>query len=263
MKWFEKPKEETPTPDNKPPENQPSIADVLARMDEMAKGFTTSTEALKGSIEQTNTRLQSIEEGRRPKPTAEPVKIPSVAYPGQEMEDEEKKAFITLLTPFQQQAVELKAMILEREALDEVRDQGWGEFLPQIKEAIKDCPLEIKAKDYAGYIRNVADMIIGRESRKNGLKRKNSSFVLEDATSNADNTQGRLADEDREWLNYQTPKVNGKPSVTRKEFLERVGVAVQKDGKLVMSHDLSDPATLAAAKKTWSSMTPWTDAVVQ
>jgi hypothetical protein len=215
------------TDEVKPPE-APSQEALLAKMAELLSPIQTS-------INEQNTRLSAIEESRNKKPEVVPGDPTSIF-------EDEGKAFTERLGPLAVETVLMRAKMAQNEILGEYSD--WQEFFPQIKTELSNAPVSVKA-DAAGwerYVRNVADMVIGREGRKSGLKRNNNSFVLETGGGAGDQSGASSASqEDKDWLNFHVTTGKGKV-VTRAEFLKRMGT------------DISDPAVLAAAKKSWSTL---------
>jgi hypothetical protein len=238
----EKKPEVTPTPEEKKEPTPDPTEALLAKMGELLS-------PIKSSIEATNQRIQAMEESRKPK--AEPQEQVSILDNEQIWKEQN-------LGPIAAQNVITNARLTEREVLDEVISDGWSEFLADIKKELANTPLQVKAMStYEAYVRNVVNMVIGQNARKGGLKRKGSTFILEDAQGQQNEDTSKLAQEDRDFLNFeiQVKDREGRvKTIRRADFLARQGVLIEKDGKLVESHDLSDPAVVAAAKKSWSAV---------
>lgn len=190
---------------------------------------------LQTSIKEIGDRQTAMEDARTRKPEVVPGDPTSIF-------EDEGKAFAERIGPLAVETVLMRAKMAQNEILGEYSD--WQEFFPQIKTELTNAPVSVKA-DAAGwerYVRNVADMVIGREGRKSGLKRNNNSFVLETGVGAGDQSGAPSASqEDKEWLNFHVTTGKGKV-VKRAEFLKRMGI------------DISDPAVLAAAKKSWSTL---------
>jgi hypothetical protein len=215
-------------PDEVKPPEAPSQDALLAKMAELLSPLQTSIKEI--SDRQT---AYEAERTRKPEPVAgDPTSI---------FEDE-GKAFAERIGPLAVETVLMRAKMAQNEILGEYSD--WQEFFPQIKTELSNAPVSVKA-DAAGwerYVRNVADMVIGREGRKSGLKRNNNSFVLESGGGAGDSSNGpSTSQEDRDWLDFNVRTSKGKV-VTRREFLKRMGT------------DTSDPAVLAAAKASWNTL---------
>jgi hypothetical protein len=104
--------------------------------------------------------------------------------------DNEDQAFSQRLGPVVVSQINLQARVIENEILSEVSSRGWGRLIPEIKEVLKTTPIQTKAQGYEVYVRNVADMIIGREAQKGGLKAgEGDRFFIEDANS-SNNREG-------------------------------------------------------------------------
>jgi hypothetical protein len=213
------------TEDSKPPE-APSAEALLAKMGELLNPF-------KESIDGMRTRLDAIEESRKPAPTP-PGEIPSVL-------DDENAAFNQRLTPLAVETINLRSRMVEREVLDEL--EGFSEFIPEIKKELANTSVQVKAMpNYEAYVRNVVDMIVGREARKGGLRRDKQRFILEDGSSTNDNTGGSSASqEDKDFLNFHVTTGKGKV-VTRGEYLKRIGI------------DISNPEELKKVRATWDTV---------
>jgi hypothetical protein len=215
------------TEEVKPPE-APSQEALLAKMAELLS-------PIQASIKEQGERLTAFEEARTKKPEVVPGDPTSVF-------DDEGRAWAERLGPLAVETVLMRAKMAQNEILGEYSD--WQEFFPQIKAELANAPVSVKA-DAAGwerYVRNVADMVIGREGRKSGLKRNNNSFVLETGVGAGDASNGpSTSQEDRDWLDFNVKTAKGK-IVTRREFLKRMG------------QDVSDPKVLAAVKESWSSL---------
>jgi hypothetical protein len=219
---------EPPKTEEKPPV-APSAEELLAKMGELLG-------PIKDWQEKTSTRLDAMEEARKPKePPEEPVENVSVL-------DDENAAFNQRLTPLAIETINLRARMTEREVLDETMS-GWQEFLPAVKAELANTQVQVKAMpNYESYVRNVVDMIVGREARKGGLKRDKSRFVLEDATSVNDNgTLNASSQEDKDFLNFHVTTGKGKV-VTRGEYLKRMGI------------DVSNPDELKKVRESWSKV---------
>jgi hypothetical protein len=213
--------------EEKPPE-APSAEALLAKMSELLN-------PLKESIDAQGKRMDAYEEARRPKEPVTPNETPSVL-------DDENAAFNARLTPLAVETINLRSRMVEREVLDEL--EGFSEFIPEIKKELANTSVQVKAMpNYEAYVRNVVDMIVGREARKGGLRRDKQRFILEDGSSTNDNTGGSSASqEDKDFLNFHVTTGKGKV-VTRAEYLKRIGI------------DISNPEELAKVRKTWETMT--------
>lgn len=156
-----------------------------AQADEMiTKMRTAFDEALKPINEKITgfeTRFQTIEDAtKKPAPKQEPPERISIV-------DDEEGAFRQHIEPVAAAVIATNARITESEVLNEVIANGWGEYVPKIREIFeKETPLATKASpNYSAYCRNAADLIIGREARNGGLKRnkETNTFFIEGANS--------------------------------------------------------------------------------
>jgi hypothetical protein len=183
MAWsFNKDKKETEVPDSnpekkvetKPPEKTP--AELIA---EALKPVTEGFAAMRGEID-------ALKVKTTPKETHE---VPSVM-------DDEDASFNTRLTPIMVRTLELEAKDAKREVEAEYRKLGfgdlWDENRKEIDEFLAKSALVAPGEDgkpaalrgNPEYIRNVADMMIGKAVKKGGVKfdGKDKKFFLEDTT---------------------------------------------------------------------------------
>jgi hypothetical protein len=228
MAWGDK-KDDKPA-DQKPPETkQLTGEEILAKMSELLSPLSTSLSTFQT---ETKSRLEAIEAAnKKPEPTREPT----------DLLDDQEKWKAENLGPLAVQNILTNARLTESEVFSELRDQGWSEFVPAIKDILSKQPIQVKAENYEQFVRNVVDMVVGRESRKSGLKRKNSSFILEDASASDHQDANPIAQADREFLNFEVVTSKGK-HVKRGEFLERMGI------------DIHNPETLKKVKDDWSKV---------
>jgi hypothetical protein len=242
MPWGKKDGQQDPPAATNPPANDPpknpefSAEQMLAKMGELLAPL--------------NTRLQAIEERTKP---AEPPREPSQLLDNPDGWANEKIGPVAVAT------VNVNARFTISECMQELRDAGYGDLVPDIKRMCENAPLNVKAgNEFAEYCRNCANMVIGQEARKGGLKRKGSSFILEDANGTNDPAVEAANQDDREFLNYKITlpgnAAHAGKTITRRDFLARNGILIERNGKLETSHDLNDPAVIKAAKESWSKM---------
>jgi hypothetical protein len=156
------------------PEKSPAelIADAL-------KPVTEGFAAMRGEIDALKVRTA---------PKGQP-EIPSVL-------DDEDGAFNTRLTPIMAKTLEMEARLAKDDIEKEYKNLGFGDLWEQNRKDI-DAFLSKAALVTTGedgkpvalrgnpeYIRNVADMMIGRAAKKGGVKfdGKDNKFFLEDTT---------------------------------------------------------------------------------
>jgi len=160
--------------DNKTPEKSPAelIADAL-------KPVTDGFAKLQGEIDDLKVRTA-------PKDHHE---VPSVM-------DDEDAAFNTRLTPIMSKTLELEAKDAKREVEQEYKNLGFGDLWDanrkDIDAFLSKAALVTQGEDgkpvtlrgNPEFIRNVADMMIGRAAKKGGVKfdGKDNKFFLEDTT---------------------------------------------------------------------------------
>jgi len=230
--WNDKKEEKPPVT---PPENKPAF-DVEDFFSKMNAHLKAQIDPLSAAVNDTKTRLEAIEQSGKKREEAKPTERTSVL-------DDEERAFNEHLAPVASQTVALQARMVERDIMDEMRQDGWEDLIPDFRDYVSKVDILSKANpQYEMQCRNVRDMIIGKAAQKNGLKRRGNSFILEDANATpSDPAMQRSSQEDREFLNYEVTTTKGK-HVTRKEFLERMG------------YDLSDPSVVKSIKDNWSKV---------
>lgn len=196
-------KKDDPPPTNQPDPNAPkekSTAEIIA---ESLKPVTDSLAALR-------TDIDSL---RNPPPK------PVVQGEPTSVLDDENAAFNQRLTPILLENLRLEAKMTRTDIKNEYVEAGYGDLWKQYEKAIDEV-LEGTAlatpdgqggmkrlRGDAQYVRNVADMILGRAARENGVRFRSNKFVLEDA--NAD-TPGAPRNEDTEGLSPAQLKAGAK-----------------------------------------------------
>jgi hypothetical protein len=235
------PKKEEP-PVTPPPETKPAF-DQEAMLTKMGELLGTKLSETVSPISQ---RLEALEQKfAKPKEEPKPTEIPSVM-------DDEDSAFNTRLGPVVTETVAMKARLIESEVLRELEGE-YGDLIPKVREQLKGTDLVSKngmmvKGVYESYIKNVADMVVGRAAREGGLKRKANSFVFEDSSGSGGRAEGTsgLGQEQRDFLDFSVtiPARNGRPSkkVTRADMLRDQGI------------NIDDPKVLADVMKNYSSL---------
>lgn len=176
-------------PDDKPVEK--SIAEVIA---DSLKPFSETLASIKSDVDALKTK---------PAPKERP-ETPSVL-------DDEDGAFATRLTPIMAKQLELEARMAKDDVEREYRNLGFGDLWDENRKEIEDflAGAALVAQDAQGkpvplrgnpdFIRNVADMVIGRTARKGGIRfdGKDKKFFLEDTTGDGGgNSMRRKLDTD-------------------------------------------------------------------
>jgi hypothetical protein len=198
MAWPFKQKAEEPQMANEPnnPEKTPekSIAEIIS-------------ESLQPFAQKFDKLQQDIDEIRAPKPPVRTVAAERIS-----VLDDEDAAFNQRMTPILQSQLELEARMNMKEVKQEYMDAGFGPFWQQ-NEAEINRTLEStalvqpdnqggfkKLRGDAAYIRNVADMIIGRSARSSGVRFDGAkkTFFLEG--TNGDSSNGAARPSETEGL---------------------------------------------------------------
>ena len=149
--------------------------------------------------------------------------------------DDEDAAFNQRMTPILQSQLELEARMNMKEVKQEYMDAGFGAFWQQ-NEAEINKTLEASAlvqpdnnggfkklRGDAAYIRNVADMIIGRSARSGGVKFDGAkkTFFLESA--NGDSGNGTARPSETEGLTAKQVKLAQRLGIPLDKFKATVG----------------------------------------
>ena len=216
--------DKVPDPEKKPDEKPPDkpIADIIAEsLKPLTEGFASLSR-----------QFEELRKPPEPPRKVEPSEIPSVL-------DDENAAFGARLTPVISNQLSLEARLVRDDIEKEYRALGFGELWDQhraeINKMLEDANLV--AQDASGkvvtlrgnpeYVRNVADMVIGRAARKGGIKfnGEKSSFFLEDASGSADknvptsDTEGLTKRQLRAAQNFGIPAKDYKASLAKLEVL--------------------------------------------
>ena len=184
--------EVTPTPATPPATPEKSIAEIIS---ESLRPFQENVAALRQDIE-------ALKQPAKPERTVPAERISVL--------DDEDAAFNQRMTPLLQSQLELEARINVRDVKQEYVDAGFGDIWRQnegdITKTLEGTALVQpdgqggvkKLRGDAQYIRNVADMIIGRAARAGGVRFDGAkkSFFLEGANSgeNAGSSKGSETD---------------------------------------------------------------------
>ena len=186
-----------PDPTNTNPEKQPeksnekSVAEIIS---ESLQPFAQRFDKLQQDID----LLKTPKEPEKPRIPAERISVL----------DDEDAAFNQRMTPILQSQLELEARINVRDIKQEYVDAGFGAIWAQHEKDINDVLNGTalvqpdgqggfkKLRGDAQYIRNVADMIIGRAARAGGVKFDGSkkTFFLEGANGNENAGGSRAAE---------------------------------------------------------------------
>jgi hypothetical protein len=170
----------------KPPEQSKAEADdLIARM---SASFQETIKPLQAKIDSYETRFSTIEQSvKRPEPKVEQPEVPSVL-------DDEDAAFARRQMPQNVAIVQLNARITEGEIFREMEANGWGGYIPEVREQLDNTDIVVKGQPtYPNYVRNTVTMVIGKRAMEKGLKFDSgkNSFFLEDSskgtTSSSDN----------------------------------------------------------------------------
>jgi hypothetical protein len=179
-----------PNPEVKPGEGdtppEKSVADLIAEAVGPLKDHIGKLEA-------------DLAEAKKPKPSGAAPDPVSVL-------DDENAAFNQRLTPILAKQLEIEARIARDDVEKEYRKQGFGDLWDKNRteiekilmntELVRLDPSTQRPVPFRGdydHIRDVADMVIGRTARKEGIRydAKENKFFLEDATSGEANFLGK------------------------------------------------------------------------
>lgn len=223
--WQKQEETEKPTmePEKKVEETKPekSIAEILSE----------SLSPLREELAATRRDIEALKQPAEVKRTVAPERISVL--------DDEDAAFNQRMTPILQSQLELEARVNTKEVKQEYIDAGFGAFWQQ-NEAEINRTLEgsalvqpdgqggvKKLRGDAAYIRNVADMIIGRSARSGGVKFDGAkkTFFLEGANgesqspTHAAETEGLTAKQVKLAQRMGIPLDKMKKTVSGLEFV--------------------------------------------
>ena len=131
------------------------------------------------------------------------------------------------LTPLAIQSIKLSARFTETEILNDCRQNGWAEYIPQIQQMFEAADIREKAneKTYPQYCRNVVRVVIGDAAMKGGLKfdgNKKTFFI--ESGGNAGGGGGNQFDSSEwAWTNDKTGA-----TVSGNATLRRLGIDTKK-----------------------------------
>lgn len=187
-------------------EKKKAAEQSAAERDELVNTLRTSFEEtlkttvapLQEKINQYETRFSTIEENtRKPAAKQEDRVLTDIL-------DNPDVAINERLAPTQMALIDLNARMVERDVCDRLKEQGFGEYVPKVKEFLSTkVSGEEKARaagNYSAFVENVAMVLIGRDATAKGLKYDGSkqTFFLEDSTTgnrSADNQKyGKLVE---------------------------------------------------------------------
>ena len=168
---------------NKPPEKTP--AEIIA------ESVAEALKPLAARFDGYDDKFAKLEEQTKPAPPKPPV----VGEPTSVLDDE-NLAFAQRLTPLLARQFELESTIVRDRIVREYQGAGYGDLIAQfevdINKILDAAPLVTNdGKPFRGdpqYIRNVIDMVMGREAKKAGMRfdGKSKGFFLETAGSSLD-----------------------------------------------------------------------------
>ena len=102
--------------------------------------------------------------------------------------DDEDKAFAERVGPLVVETIQLKARLVENDIIAELKEKGWGEFIPDVRKVLADTPMTEKAKPtYEQYVRGAAEMVFGKKAMEGGLRRDKQRFVFAEDESSSSN----------------------------------------------------------------------------
>lgn len=221
-----------PKKDEPPVDNEKKVDDK-AKEKSPAELIAESLAPITSAISALSAKVDSMKPAPPEPKRVEPTEIPSVI-------DDENGAFNARLTPILQRTLEMEAKMARTEVKAEYIELGFGGLWSQNERDI-DATLVATAlvtpdgqggyKAMRGdpqYIRNVADMIIGRAARQGGVKFNDASktFFLEgaDGTMNGGgerkvDTHGLTADQVRVFQRMGVPLDKAKETMSKLKFV--------------------------------------------
>lgn len=213
------------------PEAKPT-SEVKPGEKSLAEQIAESLKPMVDTMGKVNDRLTAMEQSavRRPErqEPVERVEPTSVL-------DDENVAFAQRLTPIMLRQLELEARIVRSDIKTEYTRSGYGDLWEQYEKDINGVldgtpTVTGDGKAFRGdpqYIRNVVDMIFGREARKAGMQfgGKNKGFFLESGTGgdehgeSAPKNDGLSDDQRRVFNRMKVSTEDAKKVMTKLKFV--------------------------------------------
>jgi hypothetical protein len=193
MAWpFDKKEGETKTPEQ-------SKEEAAAFISQLRTSFQEDLKPLQDKLTAQDQRFADIESKlTRPAPQPNPDgnKLPTI------WDDEDGSAAINArVMPILGETIQLKARMVENDVLNELREKGWSEYLPDIRKVLADTPITEKAKPtYENYVRGAVKMVIGDKAMSGGLRRdaQNNRFFIEDGAGGGEGADAGVTQQLRE-----------------------------------------------------------------
>jgi len=134
----------------------------------LRSSFQEDLKPLQDKLNAYEARFGTIEEKMTTPARREPTETPTRTS----VFDDEDKAFAERVGPLVVETIQLKARLVENDIINELKDKGWGEYIPDIRKVLADTPVTEKAKPtYETYVRGAAEMIFGKKAMEGGLRR--------------------------------------------------------------------------------------------
>jgi len=161
MGWFKK---ENDPP--KPGDEGKSDGDLL--LEKISAAIDAKLSPINATVGELKTEWDSLKTASRPPEKETPPKDPPARV---SVLDDEEAAFQQRLGPLAYQNAVTMARVIESEVFSELREQGLGELLPDVRKYLENTPIQRKAeKDYPGYVRNVAKLVFADKAMAAGVK---------------------------------------------------------------------------------------------
>lgn len=214
MGWFDK---------HKPDATKTAEEQSKAEMDALLEGFSAKVEEKIAPLRDTVTKLQT---------DWDTIKTEATKTPPTDTRPRDENGNVRELTPEEKQrntqqatlgvAILTNARLTEREVLDEL-SSDWQSLIPEIRGIFASTPVETKAlPNYPQYCRNCVDLVIAREARKGGLRRRETGeFFLEDKSTTTSREDGVLSDPALTW---RQETASGTRVWTPEEQLRKLGI---------------------------------------
>lgn len=226
-------------PFDKPPDKDPTQVGDKDKPNPDAKVEKTPAELiaealspLRDSFEKMNSRFDAIEQNmvKKPEPRENAERIEPVS-----VLDDENAAFAQRIGPVLLQQFEMSARLNRNEVKNEYISAGygdlWGQYEKEINQVLDNTPLAgAEGKPLRGdmqYIRNVVDMVFGREARKAGMRfdGKSKGFFLEtgsagDGPGKGSESDGMTEAQRRVFARMKVPSEDAKKTMAKLRFIQ-------------------------------------------
>jgi hypothetical protein len=184
--------------------SEQSKKDMDALLDAFSAKFDEKLKPLSETVTTLKSKFDAIETAAANETTEEQRRAAAAAEGELTAEQKLEKQNRALL----QLNIQTNARITEKECIDSVKEQ-WPELVPELQTMFSNTPVDVKANPkYGDMCMRAVDQLVGREARKNGLRkdRNTGKFFIEDGAAGGDGSDNNpLLTGDYDWVNPTNP----------------------------------------------------------